>query len=121
MFKFPFKKKIDMSDLQKLNVSSKLALKLSCLQASDGDVNRAKELYDYIASDMQLPDVTPVPPSTFQQIKDGAQDIIGWIQEHQNDIVNVYNTIQAFRGKTVAAATSVAASEAANIPPLPNT
>lgn len=111
-----------MTDIQKLNVSSKLSLKLSCLQTANGDIEKAKELYEYIAADMELPDVTPVPPSTFQQIKTGAEDVMGWIQEHQNDIVNIYQTVQAFRGKTVVTASSAAtASEAANIPPLPNT
>lgn len=119
MFNFPFKKKIDMSELQKLDVSSKMSLKLSCLQVADGNVERAKELYDYISSDMkELPDMTPIPPTTFQQIKNSAEDVITWIQDHQNDFVNVYTTIQAMRGKV---STITASAESANIPPLPNT
>ena len=36
--------------------TSKIALKISCLQACGNDLEKAERLYDFVAKDMELPD-----------------------------------------------------------------
>lgn len=114
------KKKITMEDLKELNPTSKLSLKMSCMALADGDVDQAKKIYDFFADDMTLPDMDPVQPSAFNQVKDTIGTAFGWFKENQNDIMQVIGIVQALRGKTVVSTTTAeAASTAANIPPLP--
>lgn len=93
--------------------TSKLSLKLSCLAACGNDVKAATELYEFIAGDMELPDVDPKRPTTYGMIKQGAEDIFGWVQEHRDELVQGYQLIKGLRGGT-AAATPPAA------PPIPD-
>lgn len=96
-----------------LQPTSKLSLKLSCLAACGNDVKAATELYEFIAGDMELPDVDPKRPTTYGMIKQGAEDIFGWVQEHRDELVQGYQLIKGLRGGT-AAATPPAA------PPIPD-
>lgn len=110
MAQFFSKSRIDLSMIQP---TSKLSLKLTCLAACGNDVKTATELYEFIAGDMTLPDVDPERPTTFGMIKQGAEDIFGWVQEHRDELVQGYQLIKGLRGGT-AAATPPAA------PPIPD-
>lgn len=115
------KKKIIMDDLQKLRPTSKLSLKLSCISIADGDVDQAQKIYDFFAKDMNLPDVDPVVPSTFEQVKNTVGNVFGWVKSNQDDIVQAINIIQTLRGKSSIASTAASAAASAEaIPPLPN-
>lgn len=110
-----------MDDLQNLRPTSKLSLKLSCMSIAEGDVDQAQKIYDFFAKDMDLPDVDPVTPSTFEHVKNTVGSVFGWVKSNQEDIVQAINIIQTIRGKSSVASTAAstaAASEA--IPPLPN-
>ena len=43
-------------DLAQIRPSSKMSLKMSCLSACGNNVEEAQKLYDFIASDINLPD-----------------------------------------------------------------
>ena len=94
--------------------TSKLSLKLTCLAVNKVDVDKAMKMYEYFAKDMDLPDVDPVAPTTFQQVKETAGGIFGWVKENQEDLAKAFNMVQSFRsGKTI----SVAPSAPVEVPP----
>lgn len=100
-------------DLERLSPSSKLSLKLTCLAACNNDIKTATELYDFIAGDMNLPDVEPEKPNTFAMIKKGAEDIFGWVQDHRDELIQGYQIIKGLRGEAASAAMPSA-------PPIPD-
>lgn len=101
-----------------LNTASKMTLKLTCLQQTNGDVKRAEELYKFLADGMDNMPEYPIPqPTAFQQVKDTASNIFGWVKENQGDIINAVNYIQQLRsGQSL----SVPTPPISEIPPLPN-
>ena len=107
---FP-KRKIDM---ERIIPTSKMSLKMSCIRACGNDIKAASELYDFFIKDMpSIPDFDVAPPSTMQQITEGAKKIFGWIDSNQDKIAGYYNLIQQMRGK-MTVTTPVQA------PPIPN-
>lgn len=102
-------------DLTQIRPSSKMSLKMSCLAACGNNVEEAQKLYDFIASDINLPDTDVMPPSGFEKFKSSAESIFGWISEHKDTLMEGYNMIQAMRG---GAPTTVAVPPT-NVPPLP--
>ncbi len=86
-------------DLTRIRPTSKLSLKLSCLAACGNEVDRAERLYDFIARDMEhLPEVDMQRPTAFQQFKEGAGELFGWIGSHRDELIEGWNFIQAMRG-----------------------
>lgn len=105
-------------DLTKLRPTSKLSLKLTCLSACGNDMNAARELYGFISDGMELPDFDPAEPSAFERIRNGADEVFGWMQSHGEDIVKGYQMIRALRGGGPAAQT--VSSAAPSAPPIPD-
>lgn len=102
-----------------INPSSKMSLKMSCLQSCNGDVKRAEELYKFLADGVDtLPDFDPVKPSVLKQVTDAANGMFGWVKENQNDIMQAVGFIRQMRGGAATSATSAALSTS-EIPPLP--
>lgn len=100
-----------------IKTTSKLSLKLSCMAICNGDMEKAAKMYDYFAKDMDLPDVDPVPPTTFQQVKETAGTIFGWVKENKDEVTQAFNFVQALRsGQPVITSPSV---PPVDIPPLP--
>lgn len=105
-----------------INPSSKMALKLSCLQQTGGDVKKAEELYKFLADGVEsMPDYPVQRPSTMQQIQQTAGSIFSWVKENQGDIMNAVNFIQQMRGSQPIGMPPVGAPPIppAEIPPLP--
>ena len=74
--------------IRAINPTSKASLKMQCLLVSNGDIEKAERLYDFMAKDMpDLPMFDPVQPSTMQQVKQTAADTFGWINENQETII----------------------------------
>lgn len=117
-----FKKKID---LRMIDPTSKMALKMSCLQTTGGDVKKAQELYAFLAEGVEsMPDYPVQKPSTMQQLQQAAGNIFGWVKENQGDLAKAYNFIQQLRGgkpipMPTAPASVPAATPPVDIPPLP--
>ena len=102
-------------DLAQIRPTSKISLKMSCLAACGNNVEEAQKLYDFIASDINLPDTDVMPPSGFDKFKSSAEGIFGWLGEHKDSIVEGINMIQTLRGGQA----PVVATPPANVPPLP--
>lgn len=100
--------------MERIIPTSKMSLKMSCIRACGNDIKAASELYDFFIKDMpSIPDFDVAPPSTMQQITEGAKKIFGWIDNNQDKIAGYYNLIQQMRGKMTATAPIQA-------PPIPN-
>lgn len=85
-------------DINKLIPTSKLSLKLSCLNACNNDIGKAEELYEYMTKDLKdLPDTEPAMPSGLQRFKASADDIIGWVTDHKDLIQQGIGLVQGFR------------------------
>jgi hypothetical protein len=108
-----FKKKINLA---MIDPSSKIALKMSCLQSANGDVSKAQELYNYLVDGIDsMPDFPIAKPSTMQQIQQTANGVFTWLKENQQDILNIVGIVKQLGGGNVAQA---AAQAAEAIPPL---
>jgi len=76
--------KTDGDILSKLRVTSKLAVKLSCISIYPNDIIKAEQLYEFIVKDMpNLPDTDPVPPTGFEKVKTGVGDMVGFIRNNK--------------------------------------
>jgi hypothetical protein len=104
-------------DLAQIRPTSKMSLKMSCLAACGNNVEEAQKLYDFIASDVNLPDTDVMPPSGFDKFKSNAESIFGWIGEHKEALMEGFNMIQAMRGGTPIK--SAPPSVPTGVPPLP--
>ena len=79
--------------IRAINPTSKASLKMQCLLVSNGDIEKAEKLYNFMAKDMpDLPMYDPVPPTTIQQIKDGAVNTMNWLKENKEDIMDLMKT-----------------------------
>ena len=108
-----FKKKINLA---MIDPSSKIALKMSCLQSANGDVAKAQELYNYLVDGIDsMPDFPIAEPSTIQQIQQTANGVFTWLKENQQDILNIVGIVNQFGGGNAA---QVATQTAEAIPPL---
>lgn len=97
-------------DTSRLRATSKIALKLSCLDVCGNDIKDAEELYNYISDGLDLPNTDPPTPSRLEQIKRGADDIISWIGSHKDDLMQGYALIKGL----------IPSQAAAEVPPIPN-
>lgn len=104
-------------DLAQIRPTSKMSLKMSCLTACGNNVEEAQKLYDFIASDVNLPDTDVMPLSGFDKFKSNAESIFGWIGEHKEALMEGFNMIQAMRGGTPIK--SAPPSVPTGVPPLP--
>lgn len=105
-------------DLTQIRPTSKMTLKLSCLAACGNDISQAERLYNFIAEGLEnLPDVDLPRPSKFEQFKEGANDLFGWIGQHKDSIMEGWTFLQSMRNGGVVA--SVSASPPTDIPPIP--
>lgn len=94
------KNRIKKEMLQHLRPTSKASLKQQCLLLSNGDIDKAERLYDFMTKDMpDLPMYDPVQPTTMQQVKQTAVETFGWINENQETIMNWVGIIRNLFGK----------------------
>ena len=66
---------------------------------SEGNVQKAKEMYDFYSADIELPDVDPIPPTKMQAFKENAESVMGFVRENQNDIVTAIGFVRSLFGK----------------------
>jgi hypothetical protein len=104
--------RIEMSRAKAINPTSKMSLKMSCIQIADGDIEKAERIYDFFAKDMTLPDNDPIEPTTIDRIKTTAGELFSLYKENKDDIAQGIAMIRALRG-------GAAPSAPANIPELP--
>ena len=86
--------------IQNIRPTSKVSLKMSCLYTCNGDVERAEKLYKFLSDGLDdLPTFDVVQPTTMQQIKDGAVQTFGWINQNQDTIMNWIGIVRDMLGK----------------------
>ena len=109
---------------QGIKATSKNSLKWQCLYCAKGDLKEAKELYDFLASDMpDLPDFDPAPTTWVDNTKDAASSFFAWLKENQGTIANGYEMLRTMTGNRLPPLTltpPVAEAEvtAAPLPPI---
>ena len=101
-------------NLDMVDVSSRMSLKMSCIRACGGDISKAKDLYDFLVKDIEaIPDFPVTPPSMVQQIKETVGSVFGWVKENREDIIQAVGFVQSIVKKPSAAPATT------EIPPLP--
>ena len=108
-------KKRKMEFIQNYVPTSKAQLLQVAMFFNKGDIQKAQEMFDFYAKNLDLPDFDPVSPTFMQQIKSGASDLFTWIKDNQGDLVNGYGLIRSIIANK-------GALPVANVPsePLPN-
>ena len=111
--------KIKKDMIQNIRPTSKAALKMQCLYSCGGDIDKAAKLYEFMIKDMEnLPMFDVQPPTTMQQIKDGAVQTFAWLNDNQETIMNWVGIIKQMFNKGGGATPTPTAS--APIPPINN-
>ena len=86
--------------IKAIQPTSKASLKVQCLVASNGDIEKAEKLYNFMSKDMdELPTFDVIPPTTMQKLKEGATQTFAWINENQDTIMNWISIIRQMVGK----------------------
>ena len=86
--------------IQNIRPTSKVSLKMSCLYTCNGDVDKAERLYKFLSDGLEdLPTFDAVQPTAMQQIKDGAVQTFGWINQNQDTIMNWIGMIKDMFGR----------------------
>lgn len=94
MFGFKEKKK-KMELIKNYIPTSKAQLIQMAMFYNNGDMQKAQAMFDFYASNLQLPDFDPVAPSFLQQLKGNASELYAWVKENQSDIIQGYQFIQS--------------------------
>lgn len=93
MIWFNTEKRKKMEFIQHYIPTSKAQLLQTAMMMSNGDLEKAQEMFDFYNKNLNLPDFDPIPPTFFQQAKDTAGGFMAWIKENQNELLNGYQFI----------------------------
>lgn len=88
-------RKRKMEFIQNYVPTSKAQLLQVAMYMNKGNIEKAQEMFDFYAKNLDLPDFDPVTPTLMQSIKSNASDLFSWIKDNQGDIVNGYQFIQS--------------------------
>lgn len=117
MFGFGEKKK-RMDFLADFVPTSKAQLMRVCFFYHNGDVKKAQEMYNFFSQGIDLPDRDPLPPSLFEQVKNGVADLASFIKNNQDDLIQGYNLIHTMIKNKGTIPFADGASAAENLPPI---
>lgn len=84
-----------MEFIQNYVPTSKAQLLQVAMFLNKGNIEKAQEMFDFYAKNLDLPDFDPVEPTFMQQVRTNASDLFSWIKSNQSDIVNGYQFIQS--------------------------
>jgi len=84
-----------MEFIQNYVPTSKAQLLQVAMYFNKGDIQKAQEMFDFYAKNLDLPDFDPVSPTFMQQVRSNAADLFTWIKENQEDLVNGYSLIRS--------------------------
>lgn len=87
-------RKKKMEFIQNYVPTSKAQLLQVAMFFNKGDINKAQEMFDFYANNLDLPDFDPIQPTFMQQMKGSASELFSWIKENQDDLVKGYQFIQ---------------------------
>lgn len=104
---------------QGIKATSKNSLKWQCLYCAKGDLKEAKELYDFLASDMpDLPDFDPVPPTWQQNTAQTVNGIMAWMKENQGTLAQAYDFLVGIIKNRGIPPTTPPAAPSVELPPI---
>ena len=105
--------------IQHIRPTSKTTLKMQCLMAAGGDIDKAKKIYDFFAEDMtSLPDHDPAPQTWQASTAETVNGVLGWIKENQDVLVQGYSIIRAITGNKLPPAISTPPTPPTPLPPI---
>ena len=108
--------KYNKNMIMNIRPTSKMALKIQCLNAAKYNIDDADKLYTFFTKDLDdLPTFDVQQPTTMQQIKDGAVQTFAWLNDNQETIMNWVGMIKQMFNKGGGATPTPTAS--APIPP----
>lgn len=93
MLWFGKEKRKKMEFIQNFVPTSKAQLLQVAMFLNKGDIQKAQEMYDFYAKNLDLPDFDPLTPTFMQQMRRNAGDIFSWIKANQGDLVQGYQMI----------------------------
>jgi len=119
MLWFNKERKKRMEFIQNYVPTSKAQLLQVAMYYNKGDIQKAQEMYDFYAKNLELPDFDPVAPTFMQQVKRNAGDMFAWVKENQNDIMQGYQMIYSIiKNKGALPVGEVAGTAAEPLPPI---
>lgn len=72
---------------------------MQCLFASKGDIEEARNLYNFFAEDIAtLPDYDPAPQTWVDTTKETARSFFSWLKENQGTIAQGYEMVRQMTG-----------------------
>lgn len=83
-----------MDFIQKFRPTSKAQLLQVAMWYHRGDIEKAQQMVDFYAKNMELPDYDPVPKSWQESTKETVNGLIGWIKENQDTLTQGYQFIR---------------------------
>lgn len=95
MLWFNKEKRKKMEFIQNYVPTSKAQLLQVAMFFNKGDIQKAQEMFDFYAKNLDLPDFDPISPTFMQQLKNNAADFFTWVKENQGDLVNGYSLIRS--------------------------
>ena len=97
-----------------------MALKMSCLQTTNGDVKKAQELYAFLSDGMEnMPEYPVQQPSFMQQAQQTMGSLFGWFKQNQNEVMQAVNFIQQMRGGQPIGMPVPPTAPPVDLPPIP--
>ena len=117
MLWFNKERKKRMELIQNFVPTSKAQLIQVAMYYNKGDIQKAQEMFDFYAKNLDLPDFDPIAPTFMQQVKRNANDIFTFVKENQDDIMQGYQMIYSIiKNKGALPVASDAAAEP--LPPI---
>ena len=111
-----FRKNIELDMIRMLNPTSKASLKQQCMILANGDVKKAKEIYDFYTDGLKsLPDFDPVKPSSLDNLKDNVVGLMGWLKDNQSTVAS---SVDLIRGLISRGAVNAAEDVVEELPPI---
>jgi len=75
--------------------TSKAQLLQVAMFLNKGDINKAQEMFDFYARNLELPDFDPVQPTWIDNTKATFNGVFSWIKENREEIAQGYEFIRA--------------------------
>lgn len=108
-----FRRNIHM-EMGAIRTTSKVALKLSCLECCGNDIDKAERLYRFISEGLELPDADPEARTGLERFRSGADEVLGWLGGHRDEIQQGVALFQALKGRAMESVGAIA-----NLPEIP--